>query len=58
VARVTSAKHGPQELEALLGSLRSLRHLNGYEEAKRLLEEIRTTRAKHAAIRAIRSRLR
>jgi HK97 family phage prohead protease len=54
-ARVTSAKHGGQELETLLNSLRALTHLNGYNE---LLEQIRTTRAKHAAIRAIRSGLR
>jgi HK97 family phage prohead protease len=55
VARITSAKNGAQELDALLNSLRALKHLNGYNE---LLEQIRTTRAKHAAIRAIRSGLR
>lgn len=48
VARITSAKSGPQELEALLGSLRSMRHLNGYNEAKQLLESLRTTRARVA----------
>jgi uncharacterized protein len=62
-AQITSAKHSPQELEALLGSLRAMRHLSGYDEAKRLLEGLQSARGKHAeqrltAIRAIRTRIR
>jgi uncharacterized protein len=62
-AQITSAKHGPQELEALLGSLQSMRHLAEYEEAKRFLEGLRNTRVRHAkqrlfAVRALRTRLR
>jgi uncharacterized protein len=41
-AQITSAKHNPQQLEALLGSLRSLRTLNGYEE---LLAGLKSARA-------------
>jgi uncharacterized protein len=47
-ARITSAKHGPQELEALLSSLQSMRHLAEYQEAKRFLEGLKTTRARVA----------
>jgi HK97 family phage prohead protease len=47
-AQITSAKHSPAQLESLLTSLRSMRHLSGYEEAKRLLEGLKTTRARVA----------
>jgi uncharacterized protein len=62
-ARITSAKHEPQQLEALLNSLESMRHLAEYDEAKRFLEGLKATRVQHAeqrltAIRAIRTRLR
>lgn len=50
-ARVTSAKHNA---EALLDSLRSMRHLSGYEE---LLEGLRAENLR-SAIRSIRARVR
>jgi HK97 family phage prohead protease len=47
-AQITSAKHGSEQLDALLNSLQSMRHLAEYEEAKRFLEGLKTTRARVA----------